>query len=199
MRRVLEVRGGQRQRRAAPVRCRPETLHGKTPKHQVGVGDGGLGAAAAIAGRARQGAGAARPDLERAAGVDKGNAAAACAYRVDVDHRQAQRQVADHALGRWWGYDPGHRQTSVLVPPMSKVSNLGGPTPPSAAAPATANAPTTPPAGPLSTRRAAWDAACGSPMTPPLDCMMRSARTGAPSSACSKRPDSGRRAAARRR
>jgi len=59
-------------------------------EHGVGVGDGRLAAAQVVAGRTGRGAGAARPDLEQAAGVDVGDAAAARADFGDVDRGDAQ-------------------------------------------------------------------------------------------------------------
>ncbi len=67
-------------------------------EHEVGVGDRGLLAAAAVAGRAGLGARALRPDAQRPAAVDPRDRAAAGADRVDVDHRQAHRQAGDGAL-----------------------------------------------------------------------------------------------------
>ncbi len=66
--------------------------------------------------------------------------------------------------------------TSVLVPPMSKVSTSGYPE-----RPATYDAPTTPPAGPDSTNRAGCVAAVALSVTPPEDCMTSGA--GRPASA----------------
>ncbi len=56
--------------------------------------------------------------------------------------------------------------TSVLVPPMSKLSTSAYPL-----AAATWAAPTTPPAGPDSTHDAAASAAASSSTTPPDDCI----------------------------
>ena len=64
-------------------------------QHEVGVGDGRLGAAAAVADRARIGAGAVGADLQDAGLGDARDRAAAGADRVDVDHRHADR----HAVG----------------------------------------------------------------------------------------------------
>ena len=68
-------------------------------QHQVGVGHGGFVAAAAVAGGTGNGAGAARADAQAAAGIHKGDAAAARADCVDVDDRQTQGQIGDDALG----------------------------------------------------------------------------------------------------
>ncbi len=54
-------------------------------QHDIGVGDGGLGAAAAVAGRAGVGARAARPDAQQPPRVDVGDRAAAGADRGVVD------------------------------------------------------------------------------------------------------------------
>ena len=64
------------------------------PQHHIGVGDGGLQAAAAVADRAGIGAGALRPDLERAHVVEPGDRAAARADLDHVDHRQHHRMAA---------------------------------------------------------------------------------------------------------
>ena len=54
-------------------------------EHEVGVGDGGLCAAAAVAGRARLRARALRADLHQPVAVEPGDRAAAGADRVDVE------------------------------------------------------------------------------------------------------------------
>ena len=66
-------------------------------EHDVGVGHGGLGAAARVAHGAGIGARALRAEGERAARVDPGDGAAAGAHLLDVDHRDAQR-VAVHVV-----------------------------------------------------------------------------------------------------
>jgi hypothetical protein len=60
----------------------------------IGVGDGRLGAAAAIADRTRIGARTLRPDLERANVVEPGDRAAARAHFNNIDHRQHHRMAA---------------------------------------------------------------------------------------------------------
>ena len=75
-----------------------QAARGKAPEHQIGVGHGRLLAAQAVAGRARQGAGALRADLEEPVPVEPGDRAAAGADGVDVDHRQADREVGDLAV-----------------------------------------------------------------------------------------------------
>ena len=76
-----------------------EQVRGDPAEHQVGVGDGRLGAALAVAERAGVGAGRLRPHLERALGRDPGDRAAAGPDRDDVDHRDLARVGADRALG----------------------------------------------------------------------------------------------------
>ena len=63
-------------------------------EHDIGVGDGRFGAAAAIADRARVGAGALRSDLQRADLVAPGDRAAAGADLDHVDHRHHDRMAA---------------------------------------------------------------------------------------------------------
>ena len=63
-------------------------------EHEVGVGQRRPGAAAAVAGRTRIGAGAARADAQQAAIVDLGDAAAAGADLDHVDDGDADRQAA---------------------------------------------------------------------------------------------------------
>ena len=65
----------------------------------MGVGGRGLGAAAAITGRAGIGAGALRADAQHAAIVDPGERAAAGAHGNDVEHGRADRQAVDLGLG----------------------------------------------------------------------------------------------------
>ncbi len=73
----------------------------------MGVGDGGLAAAFAVAGRPRIGAGALRADPQHAAVVDPGDRAAARADRDDVEDGRADRQPVDLAFR-------GERRLSVL-------------------------------------------------------------------------------------
>ncbi len=73
-----------------------EIVGAEITEHQVAIGDGRHRAAAAVAGGARRGAGALRPDLERAEAVDRRDGAAARAHGVDVEHRY--RQIAPFDL-----------------------------------------------------------------------------------------------------
>ena len=91
----------------AHLRHRHRPRHGQQPlrvqpaQHQVGVGDGGLGAAAAVADGPRIGARRLRPDLQHAGRVDRGDRAAAGADALHVHHRHVDRQaVVDGELGR---------------------------------------------------------------------------------------------------
>ena len=75
-------------------RAAEEIVRVEPAEHHVGVGDGRLGAAAAIADRAGIGARALRADLQRADVVDPGDRAAAGADLDHVDHRQHHRMAA---------------------------------------------------------------------------------------------------------
>ena len=66
----------------------------------VRIGDRGLGAALAVAGRARHGAGALRPDVQQPAHVDPGDAAAAGADGAHVHLGDSEAVVAEHRLRR---------------------------------------------------------------------------------------------------
>ena len=68
-------------------------------KREVGVGDGRLDAAAAVAHGAGDGAGALGADGQRARVRDAGDRAAAGTDRHHVDHRQADGPAADAAVG----------------------------------------------------------------------------------------------------
>ena len=63
-------------------------------QHDVGIGHGGLRAAAAVARRAGLGAGAFRADIDARQRIDRGDRAAAGADLDHLDHRDAQRQAA---------------------------------------------------------------------------------------------------------
>ena len=80
---------------------------GSGPGH-VGVGDGDLSATAAVAERARIGAGRLRPDLERALGGDPGDGATPRAHRDHVDHRDLARVGAHTPLGGERGFPVEH-------------------------------------------------------------------------------------------
>src|SRR5919108_3846672 len=74
---------------------------GRKPSEQeVGVCDRGPLAAAAVASWSWIGPGALRPDVERSAGVDPGDGAAARPDRVDVEARQPDREAGDRPLDR---------------------------------------------------------------------------------------------------
>ena len=67
-------------------------------EHQVGVGDGRAVAAVAVAGGARHRAGALRPDMQDAAGIDPRDRAAAGAHAGDVEAVQGDPVAADLAV-----------------------------------------------------------------------------------------------------
>ncbi len=81
-----------------------EQMRRDPAEQQVGIGDGGLGAAAPVAARAGIGARAPRPHLEAAVGRDPGDAAAAGAHGDDVDHRHLDGEPAHRALGGEFGH-----------------------------------------------------------------------------------------------
>ena len=79
-------------------------------EHQVGVGDGHLLAALAIADRARRRAGALRPHAQHAARIDPGDRAAAGADGAQVDAGRRNRQAElDLVAGRVGDLPAGHQ------------------------------------------------------------------------------------------
>src|SRR5207248_10948136 len=74
-----------RQADIEPPLAAEEIFRVEIAEHQVGVGDGRLAAVLAVAGRARHRAGAFRPDMQDAAGIDPCDRAAAGADRGDVE------------------------------------------------------------------------------------------------------------------
>ena len=76
-------------------------------EHEVGVGDGRLRAAAAVAGGPGRGARALRADAQQPAVVDARDRAAAGADRVDVDRRQREPPAVDDRVGH-------HERRAVL-------------------------------------------------------------------------------------
>ena len=101
---------------------------GEVAEQQVGVGHRRLGAAAAVTGGPGLGAGRARADPQRAAGVAPADRAAAGADRVDVDHRQLDRCGRRSGASRCAARSPSSTtQTSQEVPPMSKPRALPSP------------------------------------------------------------------------
>ena len=69
------------------------------PQDQIGVGHGGRLAAAAVAGGAGLGAGAVRPDMQHAAGIDPGDRAAARADADDVERLQRHPLAGEPPVG----------------------------------------------------------------------------------------------------
>ena len=88
-----------------------EAVGAEAAEHQVGVGDGRLGAAEAVADRARRGAGAFRADAQRVADLDAGDAAAAGADLLDVDHRHLHRQAGGIAADQ---RRAGHQHVALV-------------------------------------------------------------------------------------
>ena len=71
-----------------------EAVGAEPAEQEIGVGDRRLGAAAAVAGGSRHRAGAARPDMQRAAVFDPRDRAAAGADFENIDGRDLDRQGA---------------------------------------------------------------------------------------------------------
>ena len=98
------------------------------PEHDVGVGDGRLGAAAAVGDRAGHGAGAARPDLQHAAAVDAAMlpppAPIVCTSIIGRRSGMRKSRLVSSAT---LGSPSMTTATSKLVPPMSAVMTLSKP------------------------------------------------------------------------
>jgi hypothetical protein len=81
-----------------------EALRRKAAEHEMRIGYGGMRAAAAVTRRARTCAGTLRAHVQTARFVDPGDAAAARADFLDVEHRNTNRQAfvvaADEEIGR---------------------------------------------------------------------------------------------------
>ena len=131
------------------------------PSHHIGVGDGER-AAAAVAGRARIGAGAVRADAEARA-VEMQDRAAAGRDRVDAHHRRAHAHARDFGLERALvlavemrhvGRGAAHVEADDVAKPASRpVSAM----------------PTTPPAGPDRIASLPWNSSAA--VSPPDDIM----------------------------
>ena len=76
-----------------------EALGIEPAEHEIGVGDGRLGAAAAVADRPRRRAGALRTDMQALLLIEPGDRAAARADLDDVDHRRLDRKAFHVAAG----------------------------------------------------------------------------------------------------
>src|SRR5580700_8457465 len=74
------------------------TVRAEPAQYEIGVGDGRLRSAAAIAGWARNRTGGARAHRDRPAGIERGDRAGAGADAVDLDLLQFQRVGADPPL-----------------------------------------------------------------------------------------------------
>jgi hypothetical protein len=92
-------------------------------EHQIGIGHGGKGAAAAVAGRAGGGTGGMRPDAQQADRVDGGDGAAAGA---DLDH--VHRRRLDRQAGAFLEavLAPGFHQRGDLRAAVLDQARLGG-------------------------------------------------------------------------
>ena len=145
-------------------------------EQQVAVGDGRLGAAAAVADGARLGARALGPDAQGAGAVHPGDGAAAGRDLGEIDHRHADRvagavhpavaagAAADLVLGRRLvlavadqarlGGGAAHVEGEQVARPICR---------------ATRAAATTPAAGPDSTAIAGMATASAASRTPPLE------------------------------
>ena len=117
-------------------------------EHHVGVGDGGLRAAPAVAGRAGARARAARPHVQSLV-FDIGDAPAACADRPVRDHRHLHPPPVEHGVGL----------VQPVPPPQRSAPRRNSCRPCRSAAPlrrpyasASARAPNTPATGPLPSR-----------------------------------------------
>ena len=124
LRNALQMRA-LRRREIEPHLAAEETIGAEPAQHEVGVGNGRLGAAPAIAGRSRLRR--RRFAVRRAARrrADARDAAAAGADFLNVDHRDLDRQPAvisadERAAGR---QRAALRMTPAfaVVPPMSKA------------------------------------------------------------------------------
>ena len=103
-----------------PRAAAEEARRVEVAEHEIGVGDGRGGAAPTVAGRTRNGAGALRPDMQDAAGIDPGDRAAAGADAGDVEAVAARRDGRRRApVARLAPRRSTISQMSVLVPPMS--------------------------------------------------------------------------------
>ncbi len=85
-------------RAVEPAVAAEEVVGIEIAEHEVGVGDGRAGAALAVAGRTRHRAGALRPDMQDAAGIDPRDRAAAGADAGDVEAVQRDAVAADLAV-----------------------------------------------------------------------------------------------------
>ncbi len=118
---------GLRRRRVQAGAPAEEAGRIEQPQDEVGVGDGGRGAAAPVARGPGHRPRALRPDVEDAARVHPGDRAAARAERVDVDARQRDLARPTALSPVRCGSPPSSSAMSVLVPPMSKVMRLPSP------------------------------------------------------------------------
>ena len=87
-----------------------KSVGAEAPEDEVGIGDGGLGAAEPVADRAGLGARTFRPGMQRAH-VGARDRAAAGAHLLDVDHRDLHRQPGGIAADE---RAAGHQHVAVM-------------------------------------------------------------------------------------
>ncbi len=95
---AIAIDGALGRRDVEPAVAAEEIVRVEIAEHEVGVGHGRLGAALAVAGRPRHRAGALRPDMQDAAGIDPRDRAAAGADAGDVEAVQGDAVAADLAV-----------------------------------------------------------------------------------------------------
>ena len=83
------------------LRAAEEIIRIEEAADEVGIGHGRLRAAAPVAGRARIGAGALRPDGQETAAIDRGDRAAAGRDRRHVERRHVDLAARDDAFGHF--------------------------------------------------------------------------------------------------
>src|ERR1700722_12840426 len=69
-------------------------------KHQIRVGHGRLDTAAVVTSWTGRSTSARWTDIERSGRIQPGDAATACAHRIDIDLRGAQRKAVDGVVAR---------------------------------------------------------------------------------------------------
>ena len=104
------------------LRAAEEIVRVEKAADEIGVGDGRPRAAAPVAGGSWIGAGALRPDIEEAAGVDPGDRAAARRDRGHVERGQVDLPAGDDAFGDFERHAAFDEGDVGEVPPMSRVT-----------------------------------------------------------------------------
>ena len=123
------LQGGPGRSDVEAAQAREGRAGGDPPCDQVGVGDGGLGPAPAVAGGAGHGPGRPGADGQGSPRVDAGDGAAPGADGVDVERGHAHGEAGDRALGRGLGH-PSQHQAHVGARPAhvegDAVGEAGG-------------------------------------------------------------------------